>query len=229
MKNFIHYYILIVVLILGTTSCVSLSGFEEGRSLKEEQSSIQVNFNTMQVSDVTSSDIIDLSFFPNLEVGYKYGFSGKFDLGVKANTFGNMGVNAKYQILGDQRSDFAMALGTEFNSFLGLGLFNAHVPLYMSYYPSEKWTFNIAPRYVVQFGSGFGDDLIRAINYLGGNAGVMFGSKHKVGLDIGYHQLFGPENITTGMLNIGIGAKFLIGGNGEAMVPIEPKNNRRRK
>ncbi|HMP29508.1 MAG TPA: hypothetical protein PKD85_07900 [Saprospiraceae bacterium] len=120
-----------------------------------------------------------------------------------------MGLNTKYQIVGDQKSSFAMAIGTEFNAFAAFRLFNAHLPLYMSYYPKDNVTINIAPRYVIQFGSGLSNDVIRAIHYAGGNAGIMFGRKHKFGLDLGYHQLFGPDE-SVGMINSGIGGKFLI-------------------
>ena len=212
-----------------TKSCASLSGFEEGRTLKEEQSSLQVNFNTMQVNEFTSSDdgIFDFEYFPNLEVGYKYGFSEKFDLGFKANTFGNVGINAKYQIVGDKRSPFAMSLGTEIYSFAFVGLFNAHIPLYMSYYPSEKLTFNIAPRYVIQFGS-ISDDVIRSIHYVGGNTGFMYGKKNKIGLDFGYHRLFNPDGDNIGMVNIGIGAKFVFGGE-KVIQEVPTSSGRKRK
>ena len=225
MKNV--YYLCLAVIFL--QSCVSLSGFEEGRSLREEQSSLQVNFNTMQVSDLASSDdIFNLEYFPNLEVSYKYGFTDKLDLGLKANTFGNVGINAKYQVAGDKSSAFAMALGTEFYSFAFLGLFNAHFPLYMSYYPDDKWTFNFAPRYVLQFGSGFSDETIRAVQYAGGNTGIMYGKKHKVGIDFGYHRLFGPDSESVGMINIGIGAKFVFGG-GDKVEKSTESSGRRKK
>jgi hypothetical protein len=211
-KNLICIQFLFFTVIL-LDSCVSLSGFEEGRSLKEEQSVIQLHLNSMQINDFSSTgdNIFNTDFFPNLEIGYKYGFSDAFDLGLKVNTFGNIGVNSKYQIVGDQQSSFAMSLGMEFNSFAAFRLFNAHLPLYMSYYPAEKWTLNFAPRYALQFGSGFSDDVIRALQYAGGNVGILYGRKHKIGIDFGYHQLFAPDE-SVGMINVGIGGRFLITG-----------------
>jgi hypothetical protein len=216
--------------VISFQSCVSLSGFEEGRSLEEGQSSVQLNFNTMQVNDLSSSDdIYDLEYFPNLEVVYKFGITDKLSGGVKLNTFGNAGFNAKYQVMGDKHSSFAMALGTEVNSFAWIGLFNVHLPLYMSYYPSSAWTINFAPRYVVQFGTAFSDETIRAVQYAGGNAGIMYGKKHKIGLDVGYHQFFGPDAESIGMVNIGIGGKFVFGGTTINPEETNKVRSRRRK
>nr|HMP30716.1 hypothetical protein [Saprospiraceae bacterium] len=79
-----YYLFLPLFLFLIFQSCVSLSGFEEGRSLKEEESVIQLHLNSMQVNESSSSsdNIFGTEFFPNFEIGYKYGFTDDFDLGI---------------------------------------------------------------------------------------------------------------------------------------------------
>jgi hypothetical protein len=207
------------------SSCVSLAGFEEGRSVGEEATSITGSISTTQSPDFSEEDIdfTGIPFFVLGELSVKHGFTDKFDVGMRINSFFNVGVNAKYQVVGDKQSKFAMSLGTEFNSFAFTRIFNAHLPVFMSYYPKDNITINLAPRFVYQFG-GIGNDSGEGITYFGGNTGIMFGKKQKIGFDFGLHRLYTPGNERIRMINIGVGAKLVFGGIDKAI-----KNEKKRR
>jgi len=111
--------------IIFLSSCVSLTGFEEGRSLGEGNSEIIISGNLTRVPDILDDEVgldsLDTSIsFPNLEFSYKRGFSDKLDVGGRFGS--NLAVNAyaKYQLVGDKSSSFALAPGLEIGTVLGL-------------------------------------------------------------------------------------------------------------
>ena len=111
----------------------------------------------------------------------------------------------------DRTSNTALALRAEVGSFglisIDLSLWNIQIPVYLSVHPSESFTWFVNPRYIHQFASSE-----YSLGYVGGNTGIMFGSRHKYGLDIGYYHVseVGSDN-STGLFHIGIGARFKIG------------------
>ena len=106
----------------------------------------------------------------------------------------------KYQLIGDDMSKFALGTGLEFATSLGL-LYNIQLPVNMSYYISDAVSINLSPRYVYQFPTG---SFTTSINYLGGNAGMLFGKKNKFGIDVGYYRV--DEGAS--LLTFGIGGKL---------------------
>jgi hypothetical protein len=208
------------------SSCASLTGFQDGRTLGEEngEGSISLNFtqgptlNNIGDSVLVNNDIVRLAF-PNIELGGRYGIIDKLDLTVKVNTNLNFALGAKYQLWGEPQSKFAIAAGAEAGTFgLFLGVWNMQVPLYFSFHPNDKITFYASPRYVYQFNT-FGE-LLTSWNYLGGNTGILIGNKNKLGIDIGYYRVSIPDLNTPGLLNIGVGGKFFFGNNEK-----EPSSN----
>lgn len=157
---------------------------------------------------------IPIDGFPFIEVSGRYGVTDKLDIGVRLNSNLNLGVSGKYQLVGDQESPFAMALGAEIATFgLFLGLWNVQVPVYLSVHPSERLAIYLTPRYTYQFSTFVGAKY--GLSYVGANAGIMFGERSKFGLDIGYHNVSATEGSgNLGLLQIGVGARFPIGGRG---------------
>jgi len=210
------------------SSCASLTGFEEGRTLGEENSEFTVSGNFTRVPDIFDDeetgglDTINSTIsFPNLEFTYKRGITEKLDIGARVSTNLNASSFVKYQVVGDKSSSFALSPGVEAGTVLGLA-YSVGVPVYMTYYPSEGIALNVTPRYMYQFITG---DETSGASYLGGNFGLLFGKRHKFGLDVGYYSVGGLDGGgSQALLTFGIGGKFRFGDS-----VASSKSNKRRK
>lgn len=216
------------------SSCASLTGFQDGRTMGEDNGDGAISLNFTQgpafsnFGDSLQAENIVSVPFPNIEVGGRYGVIDKLDLMVKVNTNLNFAIGAKYQLWGEPQSKFAFAAGAEAGTFgLFLGIWNLHLPLYASYHPSEKIAFYASPRYVYQFNS-FGE-ILSSWNYLGGNAGILMGRKHKFGVDFGYYRVSIPELNNPILINIGVGGKFFFGNDDKEPSPLKKKSKSRKK
>lgn len=195
--------------------CASLTSFQDGRTLGtgngEFSGSLNLasspDFNKWQNDSVTI-EVPTLSFV-SLEAGGRYGVSEKVDLTLRMNTNLNIGIGAKFQVIGDRQSPFAMALGAEVGSFgIILGLLNVQIPVYLSVHPSESFGWYLTPRYIRQFSTFAGVE--NGLSYLGGNTGLLFGKRHKFGLDLGYYRLSGVDG-SIGLYQFGVGGRFVFG------------------
>lgn len=220
-----------LALVLFMNSCASLTGFEEGRTLGEGNSEFGVSLNYTSVPDIFGDDLeaADIDF-PNVELNYKYGVMEKLDVGARVSTNLSSGAYAKYQLVGDRQSQFALSPGIELSSILGLA-YTVHVPIYTSIHPKDNISINLNPRFVYQFPSG---DATEGINYIGGNAGILFGRKHKFGIDIGYYSVDLVDADRSNLLTFGIGGKFRFGdnfssGSSRSMDDDSDSNTRKRK
>lgn len=210
MKSQFLFALLTIITLLSNYSCASLSGLEEGRVLGENGSELIIAGNLTNSPDIfdtdfSSEDIDESIIFPNIELSYKRGISEKLDLGIKTNTTFNTSIFAKYQFVGDEVSTFALSSGITLESILGI-TYSVGVPIYASYYPDENITINFAPRYTYQ--SILNSE--GSAGYLGGNFGILFGSRNKFGIDIGYYNV-AVEGVSGTLINIGFGGKFRLG------------------
>lgn len=212
-------------LLLFLSSCASISGFQTGRTVGAETGEIMFSVNGTRSPDFDelSDENVDTVnaenfsiFFPNIEIGGRYGITDKLDFGIRANTNLNIYADVKYQFVGDQESPVAIAAGAGLGMFGFVtgtgGLFNFQIPLYASYHPTESLDLYLAPRYVGQWGTVLGESS-GLINYFGANAGFLTGRRTKFGVDVAY---YGLSNSDTGfndsLFQIGFGMKFKIGG-----------------
>lgn len=224
-------FLLAALSIVVVSSCASLTGFQDGRSLGEEAFEMTGSLNLSQSPDFFFDDeeVLDNFFFPNIEIAGKYGATDKLDVGVKLNTNLNFSLTSKYQVLGDRQSNTALGIGADVGTFgLISSLWNVQVPLYFSVHPTEKFTWYLTPRYIFQFGVA---DLANSIHYYGGNVGVLLGRKNKFGFDLGYYQLSNFSSFPVDLLTIGIGGRFVFGGKEEETMKddVMKKKPRRRK
>lgn len=233
-----HYKILILLLtILSLQSCASLTGFQDGRTVGEGNGEAMISLNASQspsfidleeTIDGTTGESIDIPrfLFPNIELGGRYGIAEDLDVTLKLNTNLNISAGIKYQILGDRFSKYALGTGLEVGSFgIVTGLFNTQIPLYASIHPTESFAFYLSPRFIYQFSSIGG---LIGWNYIGGNTGLLFGSKHKFGLDVGYYQVGTSSTARIGLITVGIGGKFFFGNNENPDVPSSKKKKKKR-
>ncbi len=218
LKQTLFLFLGAIVAALFLSRCASLTGFQDGRTVGKDNGdfyaslnfSSSPDFNEIEDNDSVSVDIPTLTF-PNLEFGGRYGVAEKIDLTLRLNTNLNVGVGAKFQLVGDRQSPFAMALGAEVGSFgIVLGLLNLQIPVYLSVHPSENFTWYLTPRYIRQFTTYAG--LETGLSYFGGNTGLLFGKRNKFGLDVGYYRL-GNVDASIGLFQFGVGGRFAFGKN----------------
>lgn len=213
MSKQINLLLAAIVCVFFISSCASLTGFEEGRVLGEENSEITVSGNFTRVPDLFedefNAEIDSLNSaisFPNLELSFKRGITDKLDAGVRVSSNLNGSMFMKYQVVGDRSSSFALSPGFEAGTILGFA-YNVGIPIYATYYPVEAVAINLTPRFMYQFITGAETS---GASYLGGNFGLLFGKRNKFGIDIGYYKV-GIGNGSQPLFTVGLGGKFSFG------------------
>jgi hypothetical protein len=197
------------------SSCASLTGFQDGRTIGENRGEVMVSLNssgspefTDLINDQDTNNVnIGLPItFANFELGGRYGITEKLDVSMKINTTFSAALGAKYQLVGNQTSKFALAAGLDVGTVL-LAVYNVQVPLYLSVHPTEMITIYATPRYIYQF------PFVGLVDwsYAGGNFGLLFGRKHKFGIDAGIYQVGRRDVGNIRLTTIGIGGKFVFG------------------
>lgn len=203
MKNIFYFF-----LILLASSCASITGFEDGRTLGDGNHGLMISGNYTYLPDLSDGSIIGESGgAPFAEISYKFGVSDKLDIGGRANTFLNIAANVKYNLIGGHDAGFALATGLELGMFGGLNVWNVQVPLFASFHPSEKLSVYLSPKYIFQTAGTEAD----GAHYLGSNIGILIGKTHKLGFDLAYYNV-GSGGDFAPMLNFGIGGKFFFEG-----------------
>ena len=211
MIKYTQYFICTIIVAFLMTSCASLTGFEEGKTLGQDNSEMGVSLNYVKApnifdDDAGTPDEIDNIGFPNLEFNYKYGVTEKLDVGAKVSTNLNGSTYVKYQLVGDNTSKFALSPGLEVGTILGYA-YSVGVPIYTSIYPTDNVTININPRFMYQFVSAGATE---GAAYIGGNFGLMFGKKNKFGIDVGYYNV-GIAGENQALLTFGFGGRIRFG------------------
>lgn len=230
--NFLFYFSFGLGLIF-LSSCASLTGYQDGRSIGEGNGEAMISINGSQtpsfgdIDDGTNTIEIPTFIYPNIEIGGRYGVTEKLDVTLRMNTSLNLGIGAKYQLAGDRTTKYAVGTGLELGTFgLVSGLWNAQVPLYLSLHPTEKFSFYLSPRYILQFAT-IGE--LGGWNYLGGNTGILFGSKHKFGIDVGFYSVGATDVDRINLITAGIGGKFAFGDNFPTSTGSTSKTKKKRK
>ena len=200
------------------SSCASLTGYQTGRTVGENNWEILASLNASQSPEfldieIDSADIINRIGFPNIELGGRYGITEDLDIGLRMNSNFNMMADVKYQVAGGKDQPVALAVGGGVATFgLFSALWNVQIPVYCSIHPSEKFSISIMPRYIYQFTAG--DLGLTGVSYVGGNLGILVGKSPQFGIDIGYYN-FNPrvvETETIAIRTVGFGMKFPISG-----------------
>ena len=182
-----------------------------GRSLGKGVAEVGLSLSSYYVLDRVTPPVLP-------QVIFNYGVGERFDLGANL-AFGILGVQSKYQIVGDQQSKFCMASGLSVNYFPGLessdpddeltigGFSNINVPLHMSLHPSDGLAFYFSPKYSLITYHG---DRIASESLIGFTPGIEFG-KNKFRMVI-EGTLFSPlstgENFNAAFGTLSFGGKF---------------------
>jgi hypothetical protein len=212
---------LFLLLIIFTLSgCLSYTSYEDGKTIGKGKVEAMPTLNIHQSPSITffenekKLEDIPIIAYPIIAMSFKYGIGNKTDLYGKAGT--NLGLNlgVKHQLIGERNSKFALAAGTEFGALAVISLLGSddssiltvQIPIYTSYHPSDRFTVFISPRYVYQFKS---EDELNDYNYFGGNFGILYGRKNKIGLDLGIYDVKVKNLGRLPIYSIGVGGKFI--------------------
>lgn len=214
-KQFINGFIIFMFVIL-LSSCGTFSGMQTGRTVEHQAVEIGLSyyrptgiFNALNIKKKDGSKPLKLGY---VQFNGKYGITDHLDAGISLNTYGLIGLEAKYQLLGDQESLFALSVGGSLNTFF-FYYYELQIPVYASVHPLPELAIYVSPKYSSQFLSFLGLSGVSYNSYLGLSGGVMYGDRVKVGLD---GTLMHPTKKVLGttifpnFYNIGVGVKWTL-------------------
>jgi hypothetical protein len=194
------------------TSCAQLSTFQTGRTSGKGNGEAGM---AMSASGITQAfDTDGSATFVVAEAFGHYGIAQNFDIGLKLSTGLTGVIDFKYQIVGDKTSPFAMSVGPGIGfqgAIAGTSLLQIHLPLHMSYHPSERMAIYASPRYISQVITGSG-----SANYFGSSTGFESGEKVRFVLEASYFRILNDtevDGLGIGLFQFGGGFKIRIFGN----------------
>lgn len=203
---------LLLSLMVATFGCVSITSFQDGKTLGKGRKVMFASLNWTKSPSVDFLDDYDLedipvTTFPSIEFGRRFGITEKCDFFLRITTNLNLSAGGKYQLLGTRESTFAMGIGAELGTFtvFNSSELNAQVPIFTSYHPSENLALYFTPRYVYQFKL---EDESFDYHYFGGNVGLLYGKYNKIGLDIGFFQVGIRDLGRLSIVTVGVGGRF---------------------
>lgn len=144
MKN-LWWFVLLSFLL---SSCAQFTRLESGKTIgkRNKRVSTYVSYFSFQ-----GQDNIQL---PYAHIAFEYGISDKLDAGLSISSAFNTLINAKYQMIGDQDSKFALSLNpgaeVQFANQEEVAFVRPHFSLPMSYDLNDKFSLLLEPKYVYQ-------------------------------------------------------------------------------
>ncbi len=209
-----NVFLILCLLFIGlffSSSCGQLTSLQTAKVVGKGQMTIGAAAMGYGVDDSISGNEIGTGVFPHVEVFGRYGLSDNFDMGLKLSSAANLLLDGKFQFLGDGDSPFAMAIGAGLEyQFNGVDnnnefVYRVHVPVYLSFHPSEEFAVYATPRYMVQFA----DD---NYNFPGGSFGFSydFNSRLIGMLEGSLYKPFSADNNNdnTSLFLFGIACKY---------------------
>ena len=174
------------------SSCVSVSSLQTARTTEKGEigwgvSASAVSFDDQGVLDTLGSD--QDVYLPLSEVSVRYGVTDKLDVGLKLGVIGLTTLDAKYMLVGDHESPFALSAGASFgfvtvsSGDLRTGIYDIAVPVYASYHPAEWLAVYATPRYNLRLFQG--TETV-PVSFLGTSAGVRIGKRFGVVAEYSY-------------------------------------------
>jgi hypothetical protein len=168
------------------SGCVSLSTLQTARTLPPDKEEHSIGGGLYSSTPLSGSDAkLESSFF---EYAFRRGFSEKIDYGLRLTIIGTAFVDAKYNLINDEK--FAMAVGGGIG-YMGISsgegsnksevqIYDFNLPLYLSYDITPSVSLYGAPKVIFRYVSG-GDIQSQAL--LAATAGIKLGTDKGVMLE----------------------------------------------
>lgn len=185
----------LIVLFFLLPSCMPLAGLQTGRSLGKGNGVVTLYLQSGNIYLPQDDTEKIIPFVPTAGAQFSTGVTNRLDLGAKVD-ISSFGVfQMKYQILGNQKSQFAASVGAEAGLMLlpllaGGVFYYASVPVFLSYHPKENLSFHLMPlysfgqRYVAKNTNG-SQGYKYALDQSGFSYGVSIGRKNKLVFEFG--------------------------------------------
>lgn len=175
-----------VLVLIGTTSCYTMSDLHEARVLEKGESQLGLNTGYAVPAEGTAGLLLDGSMY------YRHGVGGRSEFSYRVSWQMTFRTDFKYQFYESANGELAMATGI--NAELGLvnvegnlGLARLQTPFYLSYHPTDAIAFYGNIKYNFQVPGFEENDMIHAITY---NSGLRLGKKSGIMIEMNHAPEF---------------------------------------
>jgi len=203
----------LIIAVLGLffiSSCAQLTRLDTARTIGKGNIELGGQISAYGVNQIASPDLGG-GALPFVTLNANTGITEKLDAMISVNTGGNVFLSPKYQIVGDQESQLAVALVPGIDMQLGLTdnvddgaiIFRPHFSTIISMHQDE-WALFFEPKYIYQ-------DITKT-HFVGTTIGVDYSlERTSFALGISYFPVLG-ENSNPGerIYNIGFGIRRLV-------------------
>ena len=199
--------ILAIVICIFLSSCAQLTRLDTGRTIGDNNMELGGYITAYGINEAASPDLGG-GALPVIGFQINYGLSDKIDMNASLNSSGNIYLNPKIQLVGDQESSFALSVlpGIDIQAgSLDDGdqplIFRPHLSTILSFHQDE-WAAFLEPKYIYQH--------ITESHFLGATFGVEYfmNQRTKLALGYSYFPLVGTDLVPgSNLYNIGFGFK----------------------
>lgn len=207
--------ILILLCMAIFSACTTFNNMSTGRSLGKGNSELIPSLASFYAKGKMTPPILP-------QLIYNRGVAEYLDAGLNVS-LGMIGAQARYQFIGDHRSEFCGAVGFSFTYFgsgignqndedlLDLTLTNFTLPLHLSWHPTDRLALYFSPKYSMLGGEAslVGSNSSGRVQLLGFTPGIEFGKKISYIMEINaIEPLRTNENFKSMFATFSMGVKF---------------------
>lgn len=197
------------------SGCTTFNNMSTGRSLGKGNSEVIPSLASFYAKGKLTPPILP-------QLIYNRGITEYFDAGLNVS-LGMIGAQARYQFIGDHRSEFCGAIGFSFTYFgsgignqndedlLDVTLTNFTLPLHLSWHPTDRLALYFSPKYSMLGGeaSVVGSNSSGRVQLIGFTPGIEFGKKVSYILEVNaIEPLRKNENFENLFATFSMGVKF---------------------
>jgi len=143
-------YLLIIILSITLSSCLSTTNFETGKTMGKDVSRSDISFNYEFSQPVIKDNFFNFDFNkgPFFMYSYSYGLLDRLDIGAGISTNTDIHFKAKF-MLTNPESNLAVSLGAStflMSNFKNIFFYHTNLSLYTSAHPKENFTIYAYPQ-----------------------------------------------------------------------------------
>lgn len=214
-SKFVFLFIAVVGLVL--QSCFTFTTLSTGRTIGKGTHEIMPSLASYYVDGTSTTPVLP-------QLSYTYGLGKRLDVGANLS-LAITGLHAKYQVVGDQDSDFCLATGIQYNYFgvrqsatsgssqdSRISLSNLAIPLYTSWHPTERFALYLTPKLIRLGGQKSAQSNSPDVIWMTGvTPGLEFGGRARVIVEANIiSPLTTTDNFSKTFATFAVGGKFRI-------------------
>ena len=145
-------YLLIIILSIALSSCLSTTNFETGKTMGRDVSRSDVAFSYEFSQPIKKDNFFNFDFNkgPFFMYSYSYGLLDRLDIGVGISTNTDIHFKTKF-MLTNPESKFGVSLGAStfiISNFEKIFFYHSNLSLYTSAHPTENFTIYAYPQFL---------------------------------------------------------------------------------